>query len=176
MDKSLYFQVFRRFGTDPSNVLQGRFAGENDGVRPHVIEHVCRGAVDNAQLGADVTPKTRRVTPGQAHNAQIRDDQRIDADLLQERKIVRETLELLFMRKGIAGHIDLCALRVSRLHSRFHRLVVKAYRRGTQPEFPSREIDRIGAVMQRHPQPFKIARRRKKLKFLSHWHAPRYRR
>ena len=107
MNESLDLQALRRLGTDPADILQRRLTGKHDGVRAHVVQHVCRGAVDDAQLGADVTPKTRRKSLCQLHDAQVCDDQGVHSDLLQKSKIIRQPLQLLLTRQRIAGHINL---------------------------------------------------------------------
>ena len=169
-------QVFRRLRADFPNILQRRLTRKHNGVRAHIIEHVRRGAVDHAQLGADMTPKARRITLSKLQNAQVRNDQGVHADLLQKREIVRKTLQFLLPRKGIAGHIYFCALFMGEHHGPAQCLVVKTDCAGAHAEFPSGEINGVRAVMQRHAKPFKVPCRGQQFNLLRHSPASRQKR
>ena len=79
MDEGFKPKLLGSIGAYLADILKRSLAREHDGVRPKVIERVCRGAVYNAELCADMQLHARGVFLSHGDDAHVGDDDRVDA-------------------------------------------------------------------------------------------------
>ena len=94
-----------------------------------------------------------------AKESQIRQDQRVRPQLLQESEVVRNQLQFLLPREHIAGNICLFPPGMDQLDRPLKILILKVDRLGTHAKEPARKIDGVRPVEKRRLNPIQIPRR-----------------
>ena len=123
-------------------------------------------AVDRIGLRADMERHLWHRLAGDRKDAEVGDEQRIDADAFEVVQVVRQSCEVAVMRVDIDGHIDLCRMRM-RKRDGFGKLFLrKVAAERPQAERLAAEVDGVGAIEHSHLEFFECPRRREEFGFL----------
>ena len=103
------FQLYRGFFTDFADFCQGQLACQHHAFSAQLLPRLHSGIVGGISLRAHVQRHIRHNLTGSAPYAQIADQQRVNLSLLQTAQIIRQSVDILVMRKNIYRYINLFA-------------------------------------------------------------------
>ena len=101
-------------------------------------------------------------------DAHIGNDDRVDARSVEHLQILRQALEFVLTREGVAGDVHTTSHRVRKRDSLLELIAVKIPGGGSHAELGAREVHGIRAVVESHFKPLHIPRRGKELEFIIH--------
>ena len=159
VDKGFQAKLRRAVFPYRADFFQAALPGKNHGIRAELVQKRRRLTVENSELRADMSGTFRRIPLRHAKEPEIRQDQRVRPQILQERKVVRNQLQFLLPREHIAGDIRLFPLSMDQMDGPLKILILKIDRLGTHAKEPARKIDGIRPVEQRRLNPIQIPRR-----------------
>ena len=103
------FQLYRGFFADFADFSQGQLACQHHAFSAQLLPRLYRGIVGGISLRAHVQRHIRHNLAGSAPYAQIADQQCVNLSLLQSAQIIRQSVDILVMRKNIYRYINLFA-------------------------------------------------------------------
>ena len=114
-------------------------------------------------LGGDVELHVRRMGARQGHDAQVARDHGIDAHLVQQVQVGGKPIGVGVGRHRVDRHVDAGACRMGACHRGRELVVTEVGGRRAHAPAPARQIHRVGAKVQGHPQLLGSARGCQKL-------------
>ena len=156
VNKHFQAKLRRTMLTNTADFLHAALPGKNHGIRTEIIQERGGFTVQHPELGADMLCAFRRITLRHAKKAQIRQNQCIRLQILQERKVIRYKHKFLLTGKHIAGNIGLFPLTVDQADCPFQIRILKTDRPGAHAKQPACKINSIRPVEERRMNPIQI--------------------
>ena len=103
------FQLYRGFFADFADFCQGQLACQHHAFSAQLLPRLYSGVVGGISLRAHVQRHIRHNLAGSAPYAQITDQQSVNLGLLQTAQIIRQSVDILVVRKNIYRYINLFA-------------------------------------------------------------------
>ncbi len=159
MNENFCFDVHRR--RDVAHLFKCQFPGQCDSPELQPSQCFGPGTVVDSELRAGVQSQLWKVFPNEVIDAEVLDDERIDANFGQGRNSFDQFRQLVLADQSIDAHEDtpprLETVRIgSDLIYLFQR---KVLRLGTSRELLQTQIDRIGSEVKRRETCFQSTRR-----------------
>ncbi len=164
MDEALYFKFLRSFCPESCNIIKGKLPRRDNSRCPHIVPFVRRSIICDSCLGRNMDINIGRVFFGERHNAEVGNDEGVNACFGGLHKKIRESVYLVISRHGVAGLVDLNAPFMCGVYRRLKLLCGKIGRCGSHGKCRTAEIDRICAEIEGTLKSFHISCRREKLR------------
>ena len=169
-------------GGDVADLLEGQLTGQHDAREAHLRECLRPGPVVHRQLRARVQLQLREVAADEVVDAQVLDDERIDADVRDRGEVIDQFAEFILPHQCVDGDENAAprreAVRVGRDLGKFIEREVLGL--GAGREFLQAQVDRVGAVLECREGRFRAARGSQKLNGMTdrlardEWHTQRH--
>lgn len=156
--KSFDLKFRRNLRTDLPDSVEAQFVGKNDAGGAELSQRVSGLIVRHAGLRRNVNLRVRGDLAGRHEDADIKDDECIDADLAELSHVLVHLLDFVRFVQDIAGNEDASIAIVSEGDGVFEILEREVLRRATHAKLLAAAIHGVGAEIYRRLQCCKIAR------------------
>ena len=164
VDEHFQLQVRRGFGPNLGDFLQAQLPGQHHPLSSQLIKGPGGLVVGDAGLGGDVQFQVGGDLLGEHQSPHIVDNHPIHPDLVQVGDKLGVAVDLVVALKGVGGDVHLHPFLVGQRHALGQLVRVKVGHAAPHPEFLSRQVDGVGAVLQGRLQPPQIPGRGKDLR------------
>ena len=142
---------------DLRHLGNGNFPREDNSLGAKIFPNRCRAEIRARRLRGNMQRQRRRGFFGDGKHAQVGDQRRIDADILQETKIIGKPCQVVVSRNDIHGDVHFLPVSMRKGNALFHFRGRKISAvRAKAESFPG-QIHGVGTIANGHPQFFRIA-------------------
>ena len=157
MPKGLDLQLRRGFPADLRHLCQTALPGQDHPAGTQIIPCLSTFVVGNRLLGGNVPLAVGGIFPRQGKSTQVRQNQGIYAGIIQPFQVGRQMHHFMVPGHGIHRHMNPDPMAVGKRHRLGQFLRGKIPGKGTHTKVRPRQIHRIRAIEDRHPQPLHIS-------------------